>query len=98
MYEFLLSKIENNKIFEGKSSNALGWIQLLMKLANHPSLVADEDPMAKENNPKGRRPANGSSTSSTNYKEDNGCMAESLYGVSKFLPYDTSNNCHSFGR
>jgi hypothetical protein len=97
MYEFLLSKIENNKIFEGKSSNALGWIQLLMKLANHPRLVADEDPMAKENNSKGRRPAN-NSNSNTNYKEDNGCMAESLYGVSKFLPYEASNGYQSFGR
>lgn len=97
MYEFLLSKIENNKIFEGKSSNALGWIQLLMKLANHPRLVADEDPMAKENNSKGRRPANNSNPN-TSYKEDHGCMAESLYGVSKFLPYEASNGYQSFGR
>jgi hypothetical protein len=84
MYEFLLSKIENNKILEGKSSNALGWIQLLMKLANHPRLVADEDPMAKLEQNKSRRTNN-----NANYKEtDTGCMTESLYGVSKFLPYD----------
>lgn len=84
MYEFLLSKIENNKILEGKSSNALGWIQLLMKLANHPRLVADEDPMAKLEQNKSRRTNN-----NANYKEtDTGCMTESLCGVSKFLPYD----------
>ena len=87
MYEYLLSKMEQTHVLEGKQSNALGWIQLLMKLSNHPRLVADEDPMALDRGGSSRR---GAAKEKTNYNDNEGAMTESLAGVSKFLPYDAN--------
>lgn len=43
MYEHLVNSKDAKHMLDGKQENCLGAIQLLMKLANHPSLVVDDD-------------------------------------------------------
>jgi len=43
MYEHLISSKDMQHVLDGKQVNCLSSIQMLMKLCNHPRLVADED-------------------------------------------------------
>jgi len=87
MYEYLLQKMEKSNVLEGKQSNALGWIQLLMKLSNHPRLIADEDP-SNEMGGGGSRRGCAANRAKVRYNQNDGVMAEMLSGVSAFLPYE----------
>lgn len=44
MYQHLISSKDMQHVLDGKQVNCLGSIQMLMKLCNHPTLIASEDP------------------------------------------------------
>jgi hypothetical protein len=93
MYEYLLQKMEKSNVLEGKQSNALGWIQCLMKLSNHPRLIAEEDPMNDMGGGGGggrRGASSGGGRGKISYSDNDGVMADMLSGVSRFLPLEAS--------
>lgn len=57
MYQHLITSKDLQHVMDGKQVNCLGSIQMLMKLCNHPSLVADDDPTYGNQQQKGRRAA-----------------------------------------
>ncbi|CAJ1957218.1 unnamed protein product [Cylindrotheca closterium] len=82
MYQHLITSKDMHHVMEGKQVNCLGSIQMLMKLCNHPSLVAEED---GGNQPqKGRRKG----TKQVKYNEDEpaSSAAPGADGIVKFLP------------
>mmetsp|Transcript_9495 Transcript_9495/g.13456 ORF Transcript_9495/g.13456 Transcript_9495/m.13456 type:complete len:1151 (+) Transcript_9495:176-3628(+) len=79
MYQHLISSKDMQHVLDGKQVNCLSSIQMLMKLANHPSLIAEED----ESNAKGNRRR----TKKISYaEEEKGSAAPGADGVSKYLP------------
>jgi DNA repair and recombination RAD54-like protein len=93
MYQHLINSKDMQHVLDGKQVNCLASIQMLMKLCNHPSLVADEDPTVKNasagfNNkraPSGRASANKQVKYSEDDKEPT--AAPGADGIAKFLPY-----------
>lgn len=82
MYQHLISSKDMQHVLDGKQVNCLSSIQMLMKLCNHPRLVAEEDPR-EMNSSKSRR----ASASKMSYAEDEkSSAAPGADGVSKYLP------------
>ena len=73
-------------VIDGKQVNCLGSIQMLMKLCNHPSLIAEYDETHGQQQQKGRRRAASKQIKYTDKDEDN-FAAPGADGISKFLPY-----------
>lgn len=82
MYQHLISSKDMQHVLDGKQVNCLSSIQMLMKLCNHPRLVAEEDPREMANS-KSRR----ASASKVSYaEEEKSSAAPGADGVSKYLP------------
>ncbi len=81
MYQHLISSKDMQHVLDGKQVNCLSSIQMLMKLCNHPSLIADEDPREKKGGG-GRRAAK----KKINYAEEKSSAAPGADGVGKYLP------------
>lgn len=72
---------------DGKQVNCLGSIQMLMKLCNHPSLIAEYDEThGHKSQQQGRRRSASQKVKYTD-KEDEKAAAPGADGVSKFLPF-----------
>lgn len=86
MYQHLVNSKDMQHVLDGKQVNCLSSIQMLMKLCNHPSLIAEEDPSTK---PGGAR--NGRSCAKKiKYSDDDdkpSTAAPGADGVAKFLPF-----------
>lgn len=88
MYQQLVDGKDMNHVLAGKQENCLGYIQMLMKLCNHPSLIVEEE--AKPS--KGRRAA----AKAIKYSEDEpGAQIAGAQDLSKFLPYAQSGNSYN---
>lgn len=85
MYQHLISSKDMQHVLDGKQVNCLSSIQMLMKLCNHPRLVAEEDP--RENLSSGNLRRAASRQQSYN-EEEKSSAAPGADGVSKFLPMD----------
>lgn len=83
MYEHLINSKAMQHLTDGKQVNCLGSIQMLMKLCNHPSLLADED--ASRPAQQGKRRAAAKQIKYTDGEESN-FQAPGADGVAKFLP------------
>ena len=89
MYQHLVNSKDMQHVLDGKQVNCLASIQMLMKLANHPSLVADEDTSNQQARSGGRRAA----TKTIKYTDENDdatattTAAPGADGIAKFLPY-----------
>lgn len=86
MYQHLITSKDMQHVIDGKQVNCLGSIQMLMKLCNHPSLVAEED-QSNSLKAQGKRRA---ATKQVNYKDgddENNFAAPGADGISKFLPF-----------
>jgi DNA repair and recombination protein RAD54 and RAD54-like protein len=89
MYQHLVESKDMQHVLDGKQVNCLSSIQMLMKLCNHPSLIAEEDKHSsinKNNNAKAKRSA-ASKTIKYNEDEKESTLAPGADGVAKFLPY-----------
>ena len=85
MYQHLISSKDLQHVLDGKQVNCLSSIQMLMKLCNHPRLVAEEDPRDKMSSSKGRR----ASAKQQSYAEDEKTSAApGADGVGRFMPLD----------
>ena len=83
MYQHLVDSKDMHHVLDGKQVNCLGSIQMLMKLCNHPTLIAEEDgsSSAKQG---GRRAA--SKEIKYNDDEKESSATPGADGVSIFLP------------
>lgn len=89
MYQHLISSKDMQHVLDGKQVNCLSSIQMLMKLCNHPRLIAEEDPREKKAGTAGRRAAK----NNVNYGEEkNGSAAPGADGVGKYLPADAGGS------
>jgi DNA repair and recombination RAD54-like protein len=94
MYLHLVNSKDTQHMLDGKQVNCLASIQLLMKLANHPSLVVDED---KSYNAKSSAAANNKrsvANKKIKYNDDDekeSTAAPGADGIAKFLPYNTGS-------
>jgi len=86
MYQHLITSKDMQHVMEGKQVNCLGSIQMLMKLCNHPSLVADDDQTYGNKAQKGRRAAAAKTIKYTDGELTN-FAAPGADGIAKFLPY-----------
>jgi len=76
-------------VIDGKQVNCLGSIQMLMKLCNHPSLVAEYDEThGHKQQQNGRRRAASKQIKYVDKDEEN-FAAPGADGISKFLPLST---------
>lgn len=83
MYNHLVQSKAMQHIMDGKQVNCLGSIQMLMKLCNHPSLLANDD-ASRPGQMDGRRRA---AAKNISYAEDEtSFQAPGADGVTKFLP------------
>ena len=83
MYQHLVNSKDMQHVLDGKQVNCLSSIQMLMKLVNHPRLVADEDSHSSSGG--GRRV----SSKKINYnEEEKNSAAPGADGVSKYLPME----------
>lgn len=88
MYQQLVAGKDLKHVLEGKQDNCLGYIQMLMKLCNHPSLIVEEEATPKS----GRRAA----TKTVKYSEEEAKVTiEGAQGLAKFLPYTNKNGSNS---
>jgi DNA repair and recombination protein RAD54 and RAD54-like protein len=92
MYQHLITSKDMQHVLDGKQVNCLASIQMLMKLCNHPSLVAEEDPAVKGSAPglmNKRAPSGRNSAKQVKYSEDDKetTAAPGADGIAKFLPY-----------
>jgi DNA repair and recombination RAD54-like protein len=85
MYNHLVTSKDMQHVMDGKQVNCLGSIQMLMKLCNHPSLVAEDD-QKQGANQKGKRRAAAKQVKYTDGDENN-YAAPGADGISKFLPF-----------
>lgn len=91
MYQHLINSKDMQHVLDGKQVNCLASIQMLMKLCNHPTLVAEEDKgAARNNNNNNKRPA-AAKAIKYNDEEKETTAAPGADGVSKFLPYVTGH-------
>lgn len=85
MYQHLVNSKDMQHVLDGKQVNCLSSIQMLMKLANHPSLVAEEDKSFAVG-PSNKR--GGKVVKYTDEDDDKASMAApGADGIAKFLPY-----------
>eukprot|EP00980_Cylindrotheca_fusiformis_P025859 scaffold14741_cov135-Cylindrotheca_fusiformis.AAC.9 len=86
MYQHLITSKDMQHVMDGKQVNCLGSIQMLMKLSNHPSLVAEDD-ATYGNQQTGRRAA----AKQVKYIEDDepSSAAPGADGIAKFLPFSS---------
>ena len=82
MYEHLISSKNMQHVLDGKQVNCLSSIQMLMKLCNHPSLVADED----RNNCSSKNTGRRGNKKISYAEEEKSSAAPGANGVSKYLP------------
>ena len=93
MYQHLVTSKDMQHVLDGKQVNCLASIQMLMKLCNHPTLVADEDPTTGRNNklavlpPPPRRAAASKQIKYTDEDTKESTAAPGADGIAKFLPY-----------
>jgi len=82
IYSHLIGSKAIQQVTDGKQVNCLSSIQMLMKLCNHPRLVANEDDSAKAGTGRNAGKARKS------YAEDSkSSAAPGAAGVNQFLPY-----------
>uniref|UniRef100_A0A7S2KDU5 RanBP2-type domain-containing protein n=1 Tax=Leptocylindrus danicus TaxID=163516 RepID=A0A7S2KDU5_9STRA len=87
MYQHLVTSKDLQHVLDGKQQNCLSSIQMLMKLCNHPKLVVEEDTSASRGGRRGNK--------KICYAEDApSSAAPGADGISKFLPYSSSNGIH----
>jgi len=86
MYQHLVNSKDMQHVLDGKQVNCLGSIQMLMKLCNHPSLIAEED---KTYGPKAGNNKRSAAKKVASYADDEKetAAAPGADGVSKFLPF-----------
>jgi DNA repair and recombination RAD54-like protein len=89
-YQHLISSKDNQHVLDGKQVNCLASIQLLMKLSNHPSLVAEDDRVYEKPDSVGRQ------TSAKNIKysddpEKETAEVPGANGTSKFMPLSSGS-------
>jgi DNA repair and recombination protein RAD54 and RAD54-like protein len=85
MYQHLVTSKDMQHVLDGKQVNCLSSIQMLMKLANHPTLVAEEDKSYGSGGNNNKRAA---ASRNQSYREDPApSAAPGADGVTKFLPY-----------
>lgn len=86
MYQHLVSSKDMQHVLNGKQVNCLGSIQMLMKLCNHPSLIAEEDDKGGAASKKqgGRRAAAKKIKYNDDEKETS--AAPGADGIAKFMP------------
>lgn len=98
MYQHLVQSKDMQHVLDGKQVNCLSSIQMLMKLCNHPSLIAEEDKNSSinNNNTKGKRAA-ASKTIKYNEDEKESTLAPGADGVAKFLPYSAGQGGGGYG-
>jgi len=86
MYQHLVTSKDMQHVLDGKQVNCLASIQMLMKLCNHPSLIAEED--TTFGNAKSKRAAATKVAKYTDGDDDKpSTAAPGADGISKFLPY-----------
>jgi len=93
MYQHLISSKDMQHVLDGKQVNCLASIQMLMKLCNHPSLIASEDPTfgTKASQGGSKRNAAKSVKSYADNPDGPSTAAPGADGVAKFLPYAPSS-------
>jgi DNA repair and recombination RAD54-like protein len=80
MYQQIVEGRDMKHVMDGKQENCLGYIQMLMKLCNHPSLIVEDDAKPQ----KGRRAA----AKSVKYSEgEPTAQIAGSEGLARFLPY-----------
>jgi len=86
MYQHLIESKDMQHVLDGKQVNCLSSIQMLMKLCNHPRLIAEEEAQGSKSNVKGngRRAAAKKSYA----EEEKSSAAPGAAGVQKFMPMD----------
>lgn len=83
MYQHLVTSKDMQHVLDGKQVNSLGSIQMLMKLCNHPRLIAED---GSDNKKVGRRAA---ANKTVKYGEDEtSTAAPGADGIDKFLPFE----------
>jgi DNA repair and recombination RAD54-like protein len=82
MYQHLVTSKDLQHVLDGKQVNSLGSIQMLMKLCNHPRLIAEETSEKKV----GRRAA--SKTTKYTDGDEPSSAAPGADGIAKFLPFE----------
>jgi len=78
-------------VLDGKQVNCLSSIQMLMKLCNHPSLIADED--TRNGGPAVAKQKRAAASRVTSYADEDDkptTAAPGADGISKYLPYAPS--------
>lgn len=90
MYEHLVTSKDMQHVLNGKQQNCLAYIQMLMKLANHPSLVVEDDSKQAHNPTSSNRRASSKNIKYTDDDDADGSRtpAVAVQGISRFLPYD----------
>lgn len=89
MYQHLITSKDMQHVMDGKQVNCLGSIQMLMKLCNHPSLVAEDDQTyGNKVQQKGRRAAATKQVKYTDADETN-FAAPGADGIARFLPFSS---------
>jgi DNA repair and recombination protein RAD54 and RAD54-like protein len=90
MYQHLISSKDTQHLLDGKQSNCLAAIQLLMKLSNHPTLVAEDDRIFGKNSGNSMQSAprrGGNKVVKYNDDPDKETQAvPGADGISRFLP------------
>lgn len=89
MYQHLITSKDMQHVMDGKQVNCLGSIQMLMKLCNHPSLVAEEDQTYGTKAQKSGRRAAASKPIKYNDGDETNFAAPGADGIAKFLPYSS---------
>jgi len=87
VYQHLVNSKDLQHVMSGKQANCLGYIQMLMKLCNHPSLIVEEEARSTG----GRRACSKQSNYSEDGNEDKKPMA-GVDGIAKFLPSSGKNS------
>ena len=89
MYQHLVNSKDMQHVLDGKQVNCLASIQMLMKLCNHPSLVAEEDQSygPKALVTKDKRVAAKAAKNYNDDEEKESTAAPGADGIAKFLPY-----------
>jgi DNA repair and recombination RAD54-like protein len=87
MYQHLVTSKDMQHVMEGKQVNCLGSIQMLMKLCNHPSLVAEDDKKYGGQQQTGRRA--GKQQVKYTDGDETTSAAPGADGIAKFLPFST---------
>jgi len=91
MYEHLVNCKDAQHVLDGKQVNCLSSIQMLMKLSNHPRLIAEDDRSES-------KASSGRNKKKVCYAEEApSSAAPGADGVSKFLPYEADSGRRGMG-